>query len=448
MVTIFLAGVASAWYGGHAFAMATPPDTAATQRMVGGNGSTEMSMIGMDMATNLTTIGCPATQPPDAATPNLISLPATTITNDSGFTPAAGVQGGSGTPTDPYRFVGVRMQSLTLADTTANFVIAGSDIQSLTLDWTGRGGLVCENHIGDLRVNNNDAHTGPHTAGRIEHNDFDTVSQIRHYNGDFLWNVVGDKLAADVPASTLSASGQTPDTVVLNIAGMNAADFAYNTIYGGVDMKLHGHHFNSSPGDWVDRYQLYEFHDNTIIDPDGFGLRYNDLNHAGDDRTAASDPEPQLNLPHREFTTVVIENNTIVGAPLRVEIFNAPDPLILPGEHGSVTLRNNTIRDVPTGSGIIVNAVRAARLLIEGNTVSHESVQGIALPTGTSAGIDMVQFANSTIVVAHNTIANFDYGIRGLRFDRLTHWTDVGNSISGAQTDVWYDSSVQNPPGH
>jgi hypothetical protein len=213
-------------------------------------------------------------------------------------------------------------------------------------------------------------------------------------------------------------------------------------------MKLHGHHFNGTPGDWVNRHQAYVFRDNVIIDPDGFGLRYNDLNHAGDDRTATSDPEPELNLPHREFTTVLIENNTIEGAPIRIEVFNAPDPLILPGEHGFVTIRGNTIQDLPAGNGIILSAVRAGSIAITDNKIEHSSAAGSPLPTGTDAGVDLLQFANSTIRIDHNAIEGFTYGIEAHAFDRLTTWSLLANDIEGAQNPVWYDSSVANAPSN
>lgn len=468
---LLVAGSTTAWYAGAAI---LAPEDAPAFVVLGPEGH-DHSTHSHESRAGLPQVPCPedARVPEDLDRLGLETLGAVAIRGDEGFTPAAGISGGSGTAADPFVIRGVRTPLLQLSDTTAYFVVAGSDIGTLVLDWNGKGGLVCRNHIGDLRVNRNVERVEAPTAGIIEGNRIDKVGQIRHYDGMFRDNEVG----------TATSRG-----VVLNIDGMNGADFARNAIRGGVDMKIHGHH-HGVPGDshmhvtrtaesnaeaaetgegapsadegahaamkpsvdadgvdHADRPVLFRFHDNTIVDPSGFGLRYNDRNHAGDDRTAASEASPQLELPHVHRTTILIENNTIASAPLRVEIVNAADERHLAGQHASLVVRRNVVKDVVTGSGIIVSAVSDADVLVSENTVQRASLAGVNLGLGTAAGIDLVSFGNSTVRVVANSISGFTYGVRAREFDAGTSWSVGKNSVSGAKRDVWWDGSVPNPP--
>lgn len=467
---LLVAGTTTAWFAASTV-LTSAPEEAGFEAAPGHDHSTHSHGEEGTWA-GLPEVGCPE----DAKIPEmpdlfaLEGLGAIQIRGDEGFTPAAGIRGGSGTARDPFVISGIRADLLQLSDTKSYFIVAGSDIGTLVLDWNGKGGLVCKNHIGDLRVNRNVERIEAPTAGIIEGNRIDEVGQIRHYDGIFRENTVG----------TPTSRG-----VVLNIDGMNGADFARNVVHGGVDMKLHGHHHgvpgsshmhvveapkagpelppgHDEPGeaahaepmtgtdaagvDHTVRPVLFRFHDNTIVDPSGFGLRYNDRNHAGDDRTATSEESPELELPHTHSTTILVENNTVSKAPLRVEIVNAKDERHLPDQRSSLTIRRNTVTDIVTGSGILVSAVDDADVLIQENRVARTSLAGLPLGLGTGAGIDLISFESSTVTIAANTISGFTYGVRAREFDAATSWAVGKNSVTGAKRDVWWDESVPNAP--
>src|SRR5207248_6943411 len=126
----------------------------------------------------------------------------------------------------------------------------------------------------------------------------------------------------------------------------------------------------------------------------GFGLRYNDLNHAGDDRTATSEQEPDLNLPHVHHTRIAIRDNQISGGSLRVVVLNAPDDHHLPGESAYLVLENNTVSLTNAGDGIVVQDVRDATILIQANKVERS---GAATQTlAGAAAISLLRFWTST----------------------------------------------------
>src|SRR5439155_16580455 len=81
----------------------------------------------------------------------------------------------------------------------------------------------------------NVARTGMPTNGVMTHNQFGVVSQLRHWDGLFAYNEVGDK-------NNLGSQA-------VNFDGFNGAHFVHNTIYGYVDARLHGHHHSSGWGE-------------------------------------------------------------------------------------------------------------------------------------------------------------------------------------------------------
>jgi hypothetical protein len=226
-------------------------------------------------------------------------------------------------------------------------------------------------------------------------------------------------------------------------------------------MKLHGHHHSDHEGGAShnhgtpdnateamghDQHQVryidFEFARNRIVD-DGFGLRYNDQNHAGDDRTATSEKEPDLELPHVHHTRIHIRDNVIDGATLRVVVVNAEDERHLPGESAELDVENNTISGPHGGDGIQVQAVRDASVRVAGNRVAGPASSLFAAP----CAILLSGFHNATVLVEENALGAWRYGVCGSRLDATTRWTVRENDASsGATQAVYWDSTVANPP--
>ena len=372
------------------------------------------------------------------------------IDGDDGFNPTNGVRSGSGTWDDPFVVSGWFVDLVYVRDTTKAFVLKENYVADiLVLDWTGQGGYVHHNHVDNLRTNRNVERTGDPTAAVIENNVILRVEELRHFDGELRRNVIG----GDDPLSLLRGD------VVLNIAGLNGAGIHDNVIHGGVDMKLHGHHHSDAPGlhshnhgqadeaqaeDHLEDHQVrhidFRFYNNRIRD-DGFGLRYNDLNHAGDDRQATSEQEPDLEKPHVHHTRIAIEDNVIDGATLRVAVVNAQDERHEPGESAELVLRGNRILKPFAGDGVVVQDVSNARVLVEGNVVERRDLQ----PGATSA-VALLRFRNSTVEVVDNRFGDYRYGVRAQEFDAATNWTVERNAAPGVAYPAYWDESVANPP--
>lgn len=378
------------------------------------------------------------------------------IRSDLDWTPAAGIRSGTGAPDDPFVISGLNVDRVLIADTTKCFEIKENYVADiLILDWTGPCGLVHSNHLANFRTNRNVERTGDPTGAMITKNEILRVEELRHFDGGLVDNVIGRADLAALPVGL----GQG---VVLNIAGLNGADISRNAIYGGVDMKIHGHHHSDADGRHSHnhgqadaqqnetvlekhnvRYVNFLFQDNTILDK-GFGLRYNDLNHAGDDRTATSEQEPTLENPHEHFTSVKIVNNVIEGRGLRVSVFNAPDERHL-GSVGTLLLAGNTLREPAAGSAVTIQDVRGGTVIVSGNTVTRGDDVLDSLGLG-GAGVTLQRFENSTVRVEGNTLPGYDYGVVARDFDALTTWWVAGNVAPDAESEAYWDSSVPNAP--
>ena len=76
---------------------------------------------------------------------------------------------------------------------------------------------------------------------------------------------------------------------------------------------------------------------------------------------------------------------------------------------------------------------------------------GITLRTGARVdaivtGIRLYDIRDADIRIEGNAISGFQYGIAAYQLDEDTEWAVVGNTIEGAQEDVYYDESVANKP--
>lgn len=378
-----------------------------------------------------------------------------TIAADNEFNPANGVVKGNGSKAHPFVISGWKIGTIFIHDTDAYYVVKNNDVTGqLILNWTGNRAKVIDNHIADLRVNENVQRTGEDTSGRIVRNTFDTVGQLRHFNGLFAYNVVGSPDTPDVPFTSNEA---------VNFDGFNGAHFTHNTIYGFVDATLHGHHFSEHFGSKKMyrmghedvRYDEVWITDNKIYATGPFALRYNDLNHAANDRTATSETDEALNDPHIHHTRVHMNHNKLFGAGLDVDVFNADDENHARIGHGSVELRGNTItltrapEDMGSSyTGIAVTQAQGLTLRIVGNKIT-ETTDQIDAATGQSSsdeGIWMDRLKTAKVYLFNNTVSGSTFGIRAQDFEDSVMWWVGSIHTSGVQYPVYWDNSVKNQP--
>ncbi|HEX2057396.1 MAG TPA: hypothetical protein VHI71_03420 [Actinomycetota bacterium] len=387
------------------------------------------------------------------------------------FNPANGVRAGSGTASDPFVISNWDVSRIEIRDTDAHVVIRDNLVRNtLTLDWIGGGIEVRNNTVGDLRVNQNRKRTGDPTSGVIEHNTFGIVGQLRHFDGIFQNNVVGKKDSMNVPFFT--------DTRAVNFDGFNGSIFRNNTIYGYMDARLHGHHHSSgfdedshyhgaAPAAHADhgemdhtvRYHQVHIYDNKIYADHYYALAYLDTAHAANDRTAASETEKTLNDPHIHYTRVFMHDNELVGAGLYVDIFNAKDQLHTRGTaRGLFEISDNKIVLHPTEdvtqrfyarNGIDVYRAVDVTLRILDNTVTGpEAGDALSSLTGEAdvAGINMWTLDKSDILLSGNAVTRAAYGIKASDFSKTVNWTIAELATNDVDQDVYWDSSVENPP--
>jgi hypothetical protein len=261
----------------------------------------------------------------------------------------------------------------------------------LILDWNGQCVHAYNNVINDLRVNQNNDRTGYATGGILEDNRIYTIGQIRHYDGIFRENEVGNRahLKSLLNPSIVPAVNSVRS---VNNDGANQGWYVDNVFYGQIDLDFHGHHhsagffaptshyhgsldkvvrmydaagvacttresqvdqskFNGPEKDYPQddsievfgetvldrtadpdeclehfdhskRWTSVLFSENTVIDPNGVGLRFEDRDHRADDEQANSENVRSLKRPHYHQKWVQLEDNTIVGK-IFVDVLNA-----------------------------------------------------------------------------------------------------------------------------
>lgn len=419
------------------------------------------------------------------------------VRDEKGFTPSNGFKSGTGTLEDPYVISGLYVTGdLYLADTESCIVIKENWIGGqLTLNWNNQCVHVHHNHIRDLRVNENIERTGMPSGGLIELNEIVIVGQIRHYDGEFRNNVVGpastddlwDKIFHESPLPFVRF-----DPVVLNIDGWNQALFHHNTIYGSVSLDLHGHHHGTGflaphshyhgdgpapehAEDHTMRWSSVSFTDNKVVDPTGYGIRYDDQAHAGDDRTANSESVEMLDKPHRHFVEVDISRNIVEGAGIWVDVFGADDERHKATNPGTVTVTDNQVKMVERDNDMLgtpffstgwdanqairIVASKEVAFTVTGNVVSFKA-SGQSNPLDpvnnllfgwysderVPVGIEIYDARNASFVLSDNEISGFQYGIRARYMDDASTWQVENNRID-AREPVWYDETVANKPG-
>lgn len=402
------------------------------------------------------------------------------ITKDAQFTTDNGVRFGSGTKADPYVISGWDVFEVHLADTSKHVVIRDNTIQRLILNWNGDRLKVVHNDIGDMRVNQNVKRTGDPTTGLIAHNKFGVVGQLRHFDGVFAHNVVG------APTESFPFFGSNR---AVNFDGFHGARFFDNVLYGYLEVRLHGHHHGSNYDaashyhgsapeqegheghghaqegthememvDHSTRYHKVHVYDNTIHADGPYALIYTDSNHAGNDRTATSETNKELNKPHEHFTKVFLTDNKLRGAGLVVDIFNAEDERHTNTNRGLVEIARNNIslsRDDDSlpwdqRDGISIGRVVDLDLRIVGNDIAYEPAEdmiGAALEEHVyDIGISLQDVDKADVVIARNSVADMFYGVSASRMTESVQWTITGLETNGVSEPVAYDDSVKNRP--
>ena len=404
------------------------------------------------------------------------------IVGDEGFRPAAHITDGIGTMGDPYVIERLYVAGdLWIQDTDACFevreVYVGGE---LSLNWNGICAWVHHSYIHDLRVNENIARDGYATGGLLEHNQIGFIGQLRHYDGEFRHNIVGPR----PPTAPFDPILETtpllaPDLLVANIDGFNQGMIHHNVFHGSVDLDFHGHHHGTGffathshyHGDNESRAMAHDhtarwtsvlFADNQIIDHDGYGLRYDDRNHAGDDRVANSEQEETLDLDHFHRTKIEILRNSIQGSGIWVDIFNSDDAHHDERNDGWLTIQDNEVRlvqrdDGPFGIngagrdwhiGLQLDVVKEAEVIVRGNTFDYEAAPpagplAALSPAPEPVAIEVNGLRDAHLQIEDNVARGFDTAIHALRFDEVT-WTLFGNDWGDA-TELVADDSVPMP---
>lgn len=397
------------------------------------------------------------------------------ITANTEFTFERGVRSGSGTAEDPFVITGWEVPNVVVRDTSAHVVIRDNVIAGqLVLNWNGKHVKVHHNQIGDLRVNQNVERTGEATGGHMWANVIGSVGQLRHFGGEFNGNLIGSPEAVK----------NDPNVRAVNFDGFHRARFHNNTIFGYLDLKLHGHYHGSSysgashshDGSYeVDEYgiptdphagheHMRRFHqvfitDNTIYSPHAWALRYYDTPHAADDRTANSEEDKFLNGPHVHFTKVHLTNNKLIGGALMIDVFNAQDDNHFGYAPGTINVRRNQIaleRDVEELTngrhGILVRQARYLTLNITGNRVTGPNVLAdndlvkIEREIYNGAGIRLDVLEEADVHIYDNRVANRKYGVHASNLPRSVHWWIDGLRVDNVKQDIYYDETVVRKP--
>jgi hypothetical protein len=218
-----------------------------------------------------------------------------------------------------------------------------------------------------------------------------------------------------------------------------------------------------------------DFTANKVVDPEGYGLRYTDEMHAGDDRTANSESNEMLEKVHQHHTLATISRNVLDGAGIWADVFNADDELHKERNPGWLTIAGNTIAITERQQGLLgtqffgpfyqpntaiwVWQSKEAYVDIRGNTMtfqkaqSSDPLQPVNDLTGQWFGRDLTAVAihiedgrSGQYTIADNKATGFDVGAKGSFLDEDVQWAVYGNDFGSAADPLYYDESVANEP--
>jgi hypothetical protein len=207
------------------------------------------------------------------------------------------------------------------------------------------------------------------------------------------------------------------------------------------------------------RYHQVHIYGNKIYADSFYALAYLDTNHAGNDRTAASETERTLNDPHIHYTKVFMHDNELVGSGLYVDVFNAPDDLHEKGTaRGLFEITDNKIVLKPSAdptvfgvrNGIDVSQATDITLRIFDNVImgieGADEVTTLKESTDQVAGINLRDFDKGDLFLSGNSISHTAYGIRASDFTETVNWTISELDTSNVGQTVYWDSTVHNAP--
>ncbi len=397
-----------------------------------------------------------------------------------------GLISGFGTVEAPYVIEQLHVAgSLILANTTKVVVIREVLVDNqLKLNYVGD--LVHVHHVRatDLRVNENQVRTGLNTGGLWHDNAFAVVGQIRHFIGEFRENTVGPRPLTQLE-QVKSDTGLEPVAPgrVFNFDGFHGADVHHNEFIGRVDIKLHGHNHGdcftcgahdhaASPEDMAAmhmhmhpepsleqqaagmpthhsvRYHSVRFADNLItVSGEVNALVFADNNHAGDDKTANSEPNDALNDNHQHYMDVTLENNVLNGGGIKIQNMVPEDeahPLESTGVYrvvdNQITIPYNRNVEAGTISGFAMDRTDGARLVAAGNDIQFVAFSGIPAATAnclvlacdgpTRLGMVSSRSFTGEVTFLDNVVRDADVGVKvtsleAARFDLLRNRLDA-----------------------
>jgi hypothetical protein len=380
------------------------------------------------------------------------------ISSNRDFDKAHGVRFGKGTLEEPYVISGWQMFELVIKDTSKHVLIYDNFVDFMVLDFIGDGAHVHANQIGDLRVNQNVPRTGMPTDGAIADNTIGVVGQLRHWGGVFENNVVGQRTGG----------------LAAQLDGFHGAVYQNNLFYGFVNLNLHGHHHGScfdcashdhrSDGDYEGhleerqnhtmRYHEVFFQNNEIHSSSSYALQWEDVAHAQDDRTNASETDRKLERPHMHFTRVFLTGNRLIGAGIEVFVFNARDARHISLRRGLMVIKDNQIvlgndfqEEFGGRDGISVYEARGITLQVIGNVISGQGPSDWENLFGRGdAGIRIYGVDRGDLFLYDNAVSDRYYGIVASQMTKTVDWYIQGLRTTAVEQRVAYDQSVRNGP--
>jgi hypothetical protein len=378
------------------------------------------------------------------------------ILKDADFNADHGVSAGKGTKTDPYVISGLELNSLDIENTSKYVDISKNRIVgAVVLDWIGNHAKLHYNTIGQLHVNRNVKRTGPPTSGTIVHNKFGNVTQLRHWDGVFAYNVVGTSNKTDVQA--------------VNFDGFNGARFYSNKIYGFVDARLHGHHHSSGFGETshmhdgmyhgvshTQRYHSVSVTSNTIYAKHEYALAYLDTGHAGNDRTAASETDEHLNDKHAHHTRVELYGNRLYGSGILVDVFNSDDTNHIRTYAGSLDIEKNRILlgkddffSAKQLMGIEIRSAKDVHTYIKNNSIKGwkpgNTMLAFLEQWDTNAGINLHEVDKADVWLLGNSVENRMFGVRAANFSVSVEWMIGKLTTKNVNERVHYENVPRKP---
>ncbi|MGH2739402.1 MAG: hypothetical protein ACRDH6_02805 [Actinomycetota bacterium] len=385
------------------------------------------------------------------------------IEKNKDFDRAHGVIKGSGSQAHPYIISGWRLNHLEIHDTSRWVEIYDNQVTGqMILNWVGDRVNVYDNMVADLRVNQNIPRKGLPTSGKIVNNTFGRVGQLRHWNGLFAWNVVGN------PDGSRSRQA-------MNFDGFNGGRLYKNIFYGYIDATLHGHNHSSSFADTSHdhrgrtsgknihrlRYHQVYIENNRVFSTNTYAIRYTDQNHAANDRTAASETDERLNEPHVHFTNVFIRENKLEGAGIFVDVFNADDPRHIRTTRGHFMIQGNLIQLADDTraftswlDGILVERATDIDLHIAENTIlgapptpqAERNIFDDLFGGSQGAGIRLGQVDKGDLYIHDNRVTRRPFGVHATNFSDSVDWWITNLRTKDVGQRVYYDESVAHEP--